>query len=235
MNRHTFDLVVEHSHYDDRTYLRIQSQRYGLRLSYGLRQGWGDHRPLADHIRRVVGGTLEAWDRANLAGRGREMAQALIPHWEAEIHHFMERMEAEQLYREIRRDPDWAHFYGDGAKEDPKAKKKARELLMRNLDEGQLNSFKKDGSFAVLAKDGKVYTISASRSFNVKAEDGTRYCGQTPETPIEDQMLAQKLLLQHDPEKFFKNSNVSPAYNSQQDWAYATEATCVSYATWISW
>lgn len=30
------------------------------------------------------------------------------------------------------------------------------------------------------------------------------------DTPVEDQMLAQKLLLEHEPDKFFKNANVSP-------------------------
>ena len=95
--------------------------------------------------------------------------------------------------------------------EDPKAKKKARELLMRNLDAGQLKSFKKDGEFRVTAQGGKVYTIKTARSFNVVAEDGTKYCGQLKDTPIEDQMLAQKLLLEHEPKKFFDNANVSPS------------------------
>jgi hypothetical protein len=120
--------------------------------------------------------------------------------------------------------------YSWGPREDPKAKEKARQLLMRNLDDGQLKSFKKDGEFRVTAKDGKVYTIKTARSFNVTGPDGTRYCGQLADAPVEDQMLAQKLLLQSDPEAFFKNANVSPSFTGTT----ATETTFTQSGTGIT-
>jgi hypothetical protein len=208
--------------YGDRTIMEVWSRMYGIRLGYHLRNRWGDPRRLSDWMERFIGGQVQAWYDAGIGeGEGRAMAQALQPHWERQIHRRMEQFEYEDRYRDrYRSDLMDAMRYGIGPryvvaddwlgpKEDPKAKEKARQLLMRNLDEGQLKSFKKDGSFRVTAKDGKVYTISTARSFNVKAEDGTRYCGQLADTPVEDQMLAQKLLLQHDPEKFFKNANVT--------------------------
>lgn len=227
-NSDLFEVRLDRNHHRDTVRLSCHSRVYDVHYAVDLRAMWGDPRPLADFMEQLIGGTLHAWDRARVSpASGREMAQALMPHWEREIHQRMERMEYQQrrhaepryYFDEMARiDPaQWdALRYGLGAwtngpAEDPKAKQKARELLIRNLDAGQEKSFKADGSFRVTAKDGKVYTIKTARSFNVVAEDGTKYCGQLVDTPIEDQMLAQKLLLQHDPEKFFKNANVSPA------------------------
>jgi len=87
------------------------------------------------------------------------------------------------------------------------AKVKARTLLLDQLDETQRASFEKSESFDCIGKDGKAYKIEKRRSFNVTGPDGAKYCGQTPDAPLEDQMLAQKLLLEHCPDKFFKSSN----------------------------
>ena len=219
-DRDTFELRIEHDNYRDGSILDVRSYRYDVRLGYRLRGMWGDPRRLADYIDLLVGGTLHAWASAGVeTGIGREMAHALAPHWERQIHRFMERMEYEDRhraapYRGMRHDAMYFDDFGPapwGKPEDPKAKEKARQLLMRQLDDGQEKSFKKDGEFRVTAKDGKVYTIKTARSFNVVGPDGTKYCGQLADTPIEDQMLAQKLLLEHEPDKFFKNANVSPA------------------------
>lgn len=233
----TLDVRLDRNDYNSSTRLSWRSRRYELHYALELRDRWGDPRPLVEFVERFVGGTFAAWEQAGVStATGRDMAHALMPHFESEIHRFMERLEREGRRRErgpaywdeaARIRPDqWAYlstggFYGGdwGTPEDPKAKEKARQLLMRNLDDGQLKSFKKDGWFKVTAKDGKAYTISTARSFNVKAEDGTKYCGQLADTPIEDQMLAQKLLLQHEPEKFFKNANVSPAMPTGSDGA----------------
>lgn len=225
-NPDTFDLRIDRDDYGSRTRISWRSRRYDFRYAVSLRDQWGNPRPLADFIERFVGGTLRAWEEAGISpDSGREMAQALAPHWEREIHRYMEHLERRgraidhmHVWQDDRIDAlrfsmmnDPAHWWSDGPREDPKAKEKARQLLLRNLDAGQEKSFKKDGTFRVTAKDGKAYTIKTARSFNVTAEDGTRYCGQTADTPVEDQMLAQKLLLEHEPEKFFKNANVSPA------------------------
>lgn len=224
-NTDTFELVVDRDDYRAHTSIRWRSRRYDVHYAVAVRDTWGDHRPLADFIVALVGGTLEAWEHASIGpASGREMAQALMPHWEREIHAYMEHLERgqrriermsvryddrlDELRYSVLNDP--THWWAEPV-EDKKAKEKARQLLLRNLDAGQEKSFKKDGEFRVTAKDGKVYTIKTARSFNVVAEDGTKYCGQLRDTPVEDQMLAQKLLLQSDPDKFFKNANVSPA------------------------
>ena len=218
----TFELRRHRHEYDMRTTIEARSHRYNVRLGYAIRERWqADPRALGDYIERLIGGTLQAWENARVSpAAGREMAQALQPHWERLIHEHMERLEHEgrDYGRRYRGGEPWLdpRYMGwdmaaDRPAEDPKAKEKARQLLMRNLDDGQLKSFKKDGSFRVTAQDGKAYTIKTARSFNVVADDGTKYCGQTVDTPVEDQMLAQKLLLQHDPDKFFKNANISPA------------------------
>ena len=194
-----------------------------------LRQEWAyncDPHRLLDYIERLIGGTLRNFEACRVYD-GRDMARALLPHFEREIHMFMERMERESMGRRyagvdygIGPDATIVSSYRDGSRfffdpfgappENPKAKQKARELLLRNLDAVQEKSFKKDGTFRVTGKDSLVYTIKTARSFNVIGPDGTKYCGQLTNAPIEDQMLAQKLLLEHEPDKFFKNANVSP-------------------------
>lgn len=205
-----FELRLHRDDYNSRTAIEVFSRAYDIRLGFALRDRWGDPRRIADFIETLIGGTVRSWFDARVStGTGREMAQALLPMWEREIHRQMELLEYEDRHPR--------YFYQDhfgiweGTPEDPKAKQKARKLLIRNLDAGQEKSFKKDGEFRVTAKDGKVYTIKTARSFNVVGPDGTKYCGQLRDTPVEDQMLAQKLLLEHEPEKFFKNANVSPA------------------------
>lgn len=244
--RDVFEVRLRRDFNHDGTMLEIWSRMYDIRLGYRTRAMWGDPRPLADFAERFIGGQVRSWFEAGVgAASGREMAQALMPHWEREIHRNMERMEYESRYRDqyanaltygqsIHRDQLDALRYGiglwEGPKEDPKAKQKARDLLIRNLDAGQEKSFKKDGTFRVTAKDGKVYTISTARSFNVAAEDGTKYCGQLADAPIEDQMLAQKLLLEHDPKKFFKNANVSGAVNFDM----GAVAGALGNASWLA-
>lgn len=213
-----FEIRIEHSAYNDRNLLSFRSRVFDLHYNIELRRGWNvDPRRLADFIEELVGGTLHTWDRLRVRG-GREMAHELMPHWERAIHHYMERLEYEGSRREVfysrMQDPrQWIvdDFGWDGPREDPKATEKARQILMRNLDDGQQKSFKKDQEFRVTGKDGKVYRITHARSFNVIGPDGAKYCGQLRDCPIEDQMLAQKLLLEHEPDKFFKNANVSPA------------------------
>ena len=219
-NSEAFELLVESVDYDDRTRIAFRSHAFDVHYTVDLRGTWSqngaDPRRLADYIERLVGRTLNEWFDLRVSN-GREMAQALMPHWEREIHRHMERLEYEGRHR--RRDHHFYEFDPRGymawdlatEPEDPKAKQKARELLIRNLDAGQEKSFKKDGEFRVTAKDGKVYTIKTARSFNVVGPDGAKYCGQLRDAPVEDQMLAQKLLLEHEPDKFFKNANVSPA------------------------
>ncbi len=183
-----FEVVSEHRYERDTLVVGWRSRVFNASQYLELRPGWrGDPYRLVQFIEELVGATLEAFHRTR-ARSGQEMVQALLPHFERAIFDCMERIEYEAMDRprdRVRMDmlygyqmvrPRDMYFGWDMAApaEDPKAKEKARQLLLRNLDAGQENSFKKDGSFRVTAKDGKVYTISTARSFNVKAEDGTK-------------------------------------------------------------
>lgn len=112
--------------------------------------------------------------------------------------------------------------------ENSEAKAKAEKLLLDQLDEKQRAEYKASQQFHVKSCNGKTYKITRQRSFNVTGPQGECYCGQTPDTPIEDQMLAQKLLLEHDPERLFKNSNKLAATGAYQpqfigiDWGLDT-------------
>lgn len=223
MNRNVFEVLIERRNYDDSIVVGWRSHMFDASQYLELRHHYGreiDPRQLGAFMEEMVGRTLENFARLRVR-EGREMVQALLPHFEREIHLRMEQMEHEGRHRraarydygaEILMRPDV--FFGMDfvrASEDPKAKKKARALLVKNLDATQAAAFEKSGEFDVKAQDGKVYKIKTARSFNVVGPDGTKYCGQLADAPVEDQMLAQKLLLEHEPDKFFKNANVSPA------------------------
>lgn len=89
------------------------------------------------------------------------------------------------------------------------AEVRARQLLVRLLTPQQRDDFKLHGYFAVqVARRGRFW-ILPSTIFNVlHAETGACYCA-TPRTevPLSDLMLAQKLLLENDPEVFFAVAN----------------------------
>ena len=216
--REAFEVLVDHRYETDSWRLRWRSRLFGLDRSLEIRREWayhigrnGDPRILADFVEELVGRDLMNW--AELGVDGRAMAEAMTPLWDREIFRYMERLERQGrdylASHDFNREylADFAPFVT--TREDPEAAKKARATLLRQLDKEQKASFEKDKKFVVTGKDGKAYTITHARSFNVIAPDGTKYCGQLQDCPIEDQMLAQKLLLQTDPEKFFKSSNVS--------------------------
>ena len=89
------------------------------------------------------------------------------------------------------------------------AEVRARQLLVRLLTPQQREDFKLHGYFAVqVARRGKFWILPSS-IFNVlNAETGACYCAAPrAEVPLSDLMLAQKLLLENDPEAFFSVAN----------------------------
>lgn len=90
---------------------------------------------------------------------------------------------------------------------------KAKKLLMSCLTPLQLREFKDHGEFHVLGKDGFHYLIEERFGHNVfRVEEGERtwkFCLVTKEWSIPrfDLMLAQKLLLENDPEAFLEKAN----------------------------
>jgi hypothetical protein len=89
------------------------------------------------------------------------------------------------------------------------AEVRARQLLVRLLTPEQRKDFELHGYFAIqVARRGKFWILPSS-IFNVlHAETGACYCA-TPrgDVPLSDLMLAQKLLLENDPEAFFAVAN----------------------------
>lgn len=86
---------------------------------------------------------------------------------------------------------------------------KSRKLLCENLSPEQLKEFEASETFTVVAKGTSTrYLIRPIRSFNVTEVDNERaYCGTFPDVPIYDQMLAQKLYIENDPDTFFSQAN----------------------------
>jgi hypothetical protein len=93
---------------------------------------------------------------------------------------------------------------------------RARALLREHLDETQREHFERAGSFIVVAQSGRRYRIRAANTSNVRDEtDGANYCVQfrsDPQClsiPLEDLLLAQKLLLECDETQFLRIANKS--------------------------
>jgi hypothetical protein len=93
---------------------------------------------------------------------------------------------------------------------------RACHLLREHLNEEQREQFERAGSFVVVAQSGRRYRIRSANTSNVRDEtDGASYCVQfrsDPQClriPLEDLMLAQKLLLECDEPQFLRIANKS--------------------------
>jgi hypothetical protein len=93
--------------------------------------------------------------------------------------------------------------------EDASAEARARALLLRLLAPAQREEFQRRDSFTVQVPGRGRFAILPRRSLNVlDLESGECYCCVTAtDVPLSDLMLAQKLLLEHDPEQFFATAN----------------------------
>jgi hypothetical protein len=96
------------------------------------------------------------------------------------------------------------------------AEARACDLLREHLNETQREQFERVGSFVVVAQSGRRYRIRSANTSNVRDEtDGASYCMQfrsDPQClriPLEDLMLAQKLLLECDEPEFLRIANKS--------------------------
>jgi hypothetical protein len=93
------------------------------------------------------------------------------------------------------------------------AERRALELLESMLDDDQLAEWREHQRFHVRSQRGLRYCIHRGRQHNVFLvdDDGRRlveYCGHVRDAvPDEDNVLAQKLLLEHDEETFLGIAN----------------------------
>jgi hypothetical protein len=121
------------------------------------------------------------------------------------------------------RDQPWTWLDGQSGSE--RANGRAERLLLDSLNPAQREEFVRSGNVrfsveltidcnnerhhAPLAPRGR-YVISRSHIYNVRGPDGARYCLQVPGAPLCDTLLAQKLLLETDPQRFFAVANRQP-------------------------
>jgi hypothetical protein len=89
---------------------------------------------------------------------------------------------------------------------------RARRLLTRLLSESQLRELEKHGCFTVRVAGRGTFCILPRSTFNViHLQTGNLYCCTTEAfVPLSDLMLAQKLLLEIDPDRFFASANCRP-------------------------
>jgi hypothetical protein len=99
------------------------------------------------------------------------------------------------------------------------AEARARCLLRRVLDTDQRRQYEAYGCFAVEVADRGVFGILPRRFFNVmELCTGVLYCCVTEaKVPLADLMLAQKLLLECDPDLFFSTANATGKARTQDD------------------
>lgn len=90
------------------------------------------------------------------------------------------------------------------------AQEKAKDTLRACLNAEQLAEFNANGYFHVQVENKGKFKVTNTLSYSVHdTQNGDRYCVQTPDVPIHDQMLSLKLLLESDPKTFFKTANKS--------------------------
>jgi hypothetical protein len=97
-------------------------------------------------------------------------------------------------------------------------KERAEKLLREALSKEQHKHLKEKGFFELVVHDSKkkatrTYRIHQGTHGNVRLVEGgrevTRYCGQPVGVPVEDAMLAQKLMLETDEEGFLRVANAT--------------------------
>jgi hypothetical protein len=89
------------------------------------------------------------------------------------------------------------------------AEARAHALLLRLLSPVQREEFERRNCLTVTVPGRGRFAILPRRTLNVlNLDSGECYCCITAsEVPLSDLMLAQKLLLEHDPEQFFAVAN----------------------------
>ena len=89
------------------------------------------------------------------------------------------------------------------------AEVRAKQLLLRILSPTQRAEFERHGFFSVVVAGRGKFCILATSIFNVlEMQSGCSYCARVQaRVPLPDLLLAQKLVLENDPQAFFKVAN----------------------------
>ena len=116
------------------------------------------------------------------------------------------------LFEDSRREARLLHWTAPDAQTlaaSDAAEARAHALLMRLLSPAQREEFERRNCLTVTVPGRGRFAILPRRTLNVlNLDSGECYCCITAsEVPLSDLMLAQKLLLEHDPEQFFAVAN----------------------------
>jgi hypothetical protein len=95
------------------------------------------------------------------------------------------------------------------AKAEKEAADRAEEILLEHLEEPQKKQWKERQEFVVLSQTGRKFKITKQRNQNVLEINrlGKRmqgFCIVRPDVPLSDQLLMQKLLLEHAEDDFMR-------------------------------
>jgi roadblock/LC7 domain-containing protein len=110
---------------------------------------------------------------------------------------------------------NWNYDYTP-AKYTTAPRKKAKRLLYSMLTDYQKRMYRKHKYFHVVSETGKKYRLKHGDTMNVYLiEDGKpvkKYCIHPTNVPVEDTLLAQKLMLETDEKAFLKIANKGEVY-----------------------
>lgn len=91
------------------------------------------------------------------------------------------------------------------------AEKRAEELLMSMLTNGQLDDYMLNGGFDVISQYGHRYRIAKKSTYNVMRHNDLGndiFCLYIPFVPLHDILIAQKLYLECAEKEFLSNANL---------------------------
>ncbi len=113
------------------------------------------------------------------------------------------------LHRLLRRLPGAKNRDRQAAMPASSPEVRSRQLLRRTLSPSQLREFEAHGCFTVTSPGRGNFVILPRPTFNVMdLHTGAQYCCVTETAvPLFDLMLVQKLLLEHEPDRFFAAAN----------------------------
>ena len=104
---------------------------------------------------------------------------------------------------------------------DSSASKRARQLLLENLDKKQKKDYTKNRQFKVIGSLGGKYTITHKNQINVIDAAGNALCVVTRDlVPTEDLLLVQKLLIETDEDEFLRVA-INWGKRSSSSYSYA--------------
>lgn len=152
----------------------------------------------------------EAWTRAY----ARTSAQANRRHYYAAPAAETEEDRAARRARQAQREAERAAVVEAERQERAAARERGRQLLLANLSAEQRAEYETHQRFHIRTPSGRRFCIEHGRAHNVFELDAAgrrirEFCGHVGEhVPDEDNVLAQKLLLENDEETFIRIANV---------------------------